>query len=108
MLICREICFVAIYAALAQNLFCRNLRAFVWRKIYSKIVLVEKKGQISGMPYTVTFSISLAKSHCDFYERCMQNAYDVREYDSQMREKCWCKHRLRCNLLGKARVGKYT
>ena len=49
MLICREICFVAIYAALAQNLFCRNLRAFVWRKIYSKIVLVEKKGQISGM-----------------------------------------------------------
>ena len=41
--------YVAIYAVLAQNLFCCNLRAFVWRKIYSKIVLVEKKGQISGM-----------------------------------------------------------
>ena len=53
MLICCEICFVAIYAVLAQNLFCRDLRAFVWRKIYSEIVLVEKKGQISGMvrPY---------------------------------------------------------
>ena len=50
MLICREICFVAIYAVLAQNLFCRDLRTFVWRKIYSEIVLVEKKGQISGMP----------------------------------------------------------
>ena len=49
MLICREICFVAIYAVLAQNLSCRDLRTFVWRKIYSEIVLVEKKGQISGM-----------------------------------------------------------
>ena len=49
MLICREICFVAIYAVLAQNLFCRDLRTFVWRKNYSEIVLVEKKGQISGM-----------------------------------------------------------
>ena len=49
MLICREICFVAIYAVLAQNLFCRDLRTFVWRKIYSEIVRVEKKGQISGM-----------------------------------------------------------
>ena len=43
MLICREICFVAIYAVVAQNLFCRDLRTFVWRKIYSEIVLVEKK-----------------------------------------------------------------
>ena len=49
MLICRKICFAAIYAVLAQNLFCRDLRTFVWRKIYSEIVLVEKKGQISGM-----------------------------------------------------------
>jgi len=53
MLICREICFVAIYAVLAQNLFCRDLRTFVWRKIYSEIVLVEKKGQISGMIATI-------------------------------------------------------
>ena len=50
MLICREICFVDIYAVLAQNLFCRDLRTFVWRKVYSEIVLEEKKGQISGMP----------------------------------------------------------
>ena len=35
----------AIYAILAQNLFCRDIRAFVWKKI----VLVEKKGQIWGM-----------------------------------------------------------
>ena len=43
MLICRKICFAAIYAVLAQNLFCCDLRTFVWRKIYSEIVLVEKK-----------------------------------------------------------------
>ena len=49
MLICRKICFAAIYAVLAQNLFCCDLRTFVWRKIYSEIVRVEKKGQISGM-----------------------------------------------------------
>ena len=45
-------CFVAksaISAVLPWNLFHRNLRAFVWRKIYSEIVLVEKKGQICGM-----------------------------------------------------------
>ena len=58
MLICREICFVAIYAVLAQNLFCRDLRTFVWRKIYSEIVLVEKKGQISGM---YTYSTKVVK-----------------------------------------------
>ena len=49
MLICRKICFAAIYAVLAQNLFCCDLRTFVWRKICLEIVLVEKKGQISGM-----------------------------------------------------------
>ena len=65
MLICREICFVAIYAVLAQNLFCRDLRTFVWRKIYSEIVLVEKKGQISGMFFTKykCLKIFLLKSH---------------------------------------------
>ena len=51
MLICREIWFVAIYAVWAQNQFCRNLRAFVWRKIYWEIVLLEKKGQLWGMPH---------------------------------------------------------
>ena len=48
-LFCCKICFVEIYAVLLRNLFCRDLRAFVWRKIYSEIVRVEKKGQISGM-----------------------------------------------------------
>ena len=64
MLICREICFVAIYAVLAQNLFCRDLRTFVWRKIYSEIVLVEKKGQISGMHRARTSSqLEVAWTH---------------------------------------------
>ena len=49
MLFCCKTCFVAIYAVLSQNLFCRDLRAFVWRKIGPKIVRVEKKRQISGM-----------------------------------------------------------
>ena len=49
MLICCEICFVASKAVLAENLFCRDLRAFVWRQIYSEIVHLEKKGQILGM-----------------------------------------------------------
>ena len=46
-----EISFVAIYTALSR-IFCRDLRAFVWRKIVSKIVCVEKKRQISGMNTT--------------------------------------------------------
>ena len=40
---CGEYLFVAIYAVLSQNLFCCDLRAFVWRKIGPKIVLVERK-----------------------------------------------------------------
>ena len=31
----------AIFAVLSQNLFCRDLRAFVWRKIEPKIMPVE-------------------------------------------------------------------
>ena len=53
MLFCCKICFVAIYAVLLRNLFCCDLRAFVWRKVELKIVLVEKKRQISGMPTTI-------------------------------------------------------
>ena len=51
MLFCREICFVAIYAVLLRKIFCRDLRALVWRKIEAKIVSLEKKGQISGMSF---------------------------------------------------------
>ena len=43
-----KISFVAINAVLSR-IFCRNLRAFVWRKFVQKIVCVEKKRQISGM-----------------------------------------------------------
>ena len=49
MLFCWQIGFVGIYAILPQNLFCRDLRTFVWRKIEPKIAYVEKKLQISGM-----------------------------------------------------------
>ena len=35
------------------TLFCRDLRAFVWRKVEPKTVLVEKKRQISGMSFAV-------------------------------------------------------
>ena len=42
-LFCCKICFVSIYAVLSQNLFCRDLRAFAWRKIEPKIIWVEKK-----------------------------------------------------------------
>ena len=41
------------YAVLSRNLFCRDLRTFVWRKIESKIASVEKKWQISGMGDTL-------------------------------------------------------
>ena len=43
MLFCYKISFVAIYAPLSQNLSCRDLRTFVWRQIYPKVALVEKK-----------------------------------------------------------------
>ena len=41
--------FVMIYVILSQNLFCRNLHTFMWRKIEPKIAYVEKKWQILGM-----------------------------------------------------------
>ena len=44
-----KICFVTIYVFLSQNMFSRDSRAFAWRKVKSKFVPVEKKGQISGM-----------------------------------------------------------
>ena len=43
MLFCCKISFVAIYAVLSRNLFCCDLRAFVWRKVEPKVVPVEKK-----------------------------------------------------------------
>ena len=43
MLFCCKIDFVTIYALLSENLFCRDLRTFVWRKIEPKIASVEKK-----------------------------------------------------------------
>ena len=52
------IIFFAIYAVLSRNLICRNLRAFVWRKIEPRIVSVEKNRQISGM-ISDTLSVSL-------------------------------------------------
>ena len=53
MLFCCIIGFVAIYALLSRNLFCRDLRTFMWRKIEPKIKYVEKKLQISGMKPTM-------------------------------------------------------
>ena len=49
MLFCCKIDFVTICALLSENLFCRDLRTFVWRKIEPKIASVEKKLQITGM-----------------------------------------------------------
>ena len=45
------------YAVLSRNLFCRDLRTFVWRKIEPKIASVEKKWQISGMDLNTVMSV---------------------------------------------------
>ena len=50
-------CFNAYCAVLSQNLFCRDLRAFAWRKIEQKIVPVDKKGQISCMGLLYKFNL---------------------------------------------------
>ena len=42
MLFCRKICSFEIYADFLQNLFCRDLRISMWRKIEPKILSVEK------------------------------------------------------------------
>ena len=47
-LFCRKICFVAIYAFLLQNLFCRDLRFFAWSR-EPKIGSLEKNRQITGI-----------------------------------------------------------
>ena len=49
MLFCLKIGCVVIYVVLSRNLFCRDLRTFVWRKMEPNIAYVEKKWQISGM-----------------------------------------------------------
>ena len=58
-----------IYAIFLKNQFCQNLRTllrnpfgcnlrtFVWRKIYRKILYVEKKWQISGLDRGFLFQI---------------------------------------------------
>ena len=43
MLFCRKICSFEIYADFLQNLFCRDLRISMWRKIKPKILSVEEK-----------------------------------------------------------------
>ena len=49
MLFCLKKGFIVIYTVLLQNLFCHDLRTFVWRKMEPNIAYVEKKWQISGM-----------------------------------------------------------
>ena len=62
MLFCCKIDFVTICALLSENLFCRDLRTFVWRKIEPKIASVEKKLQISGMSvHCISASLKIYK-----------------------------------------------
>ena len=49
-----EICFVSIYAVLPRNIFCRDLRAFVWRKIIEKLCLWRKKDEYEVWSYENT------------------------------------------------------
>ena len=42
-----------IYVVLLQNMFCRNSRTAVWRKIEPKIAYVEKKWQIWGICFSL-------------------------------------------------------
>ena len=55
MLICREICFVAIYAVLARNKFCPDLRAFVWKNLFRNCACGEKRTNIRYGRDLVTF-----------------------------------------------------
>ena len=77
-----KISFVAIYAVLSR-IFCRDLRAFVWRKIVSKIVCVEKKRQISGVPLTCMYECchDLDGKKCikTMYKQIQQSSY-IRVY----------------------------
>ena len=69
-LFCLKIGFVVIYAVLSQNLFCRDLRTFVWRKIEPKITYVEKKWQISGMDSTSTYPSQWASESVSHWPVC--------------------------------------
>ena len=69
MLFCCKIGFILIYALLSQNLFCRNLRTFVWRKINQKLSPWRKNDKyqvcmICGQPLTITKSQSSYKTSC--------------------------------------------
>ena len=55
MLFSCKICFVTIYAVLSQNLFCRDLCAFAWRKVETKnCVCGEKRTNIMYVHCTTT------------------------------------------------------
>ena len=60
-------CKIVIYAVLSRYLFCRDLRAFAWRKIQPRIAPVEKKLLISGMG-TVYCSVSTGSIWPNFVE----------------------------------------
>ena len=53
-------CKILIYAILSRYLFCRDLRAFAWRKIQPRIAPVEKKWLISGMRPLCVLSLLFA------------------------------------------------
>ena len=55
MLFCRKICFVAIYAVLSQNLFGCDLRAFAWRRSWTKNSVCGEKR--TNMRYAQTLCV---------------------------------------------------
>ena len=76
--LCRFVGKSVIQAILSRNIFCHNLRAFMWRKIEAKSTFVENKWQISGL---ISDSESVAKTwvtDCDsmLWPRCTLSGLD--------------------------------
>ena len=69
MLFCCKITFATIYALLSRNIFCRDLRTFVWRKNYQKNACMWRKND----KYQVcTFELTLTRYSFQHY---IQNSF---------------------------------
>ena len=62
-------CKIVIYAVLSRYLFCRDLRAFAWRKIQPRITpRGEEMTNIRYAPPSLNLSLSFSYDHTIAYE----------------------------------------
>ena len=83
-LFCPEICFVAIYTFLSQNLFYRHLSALAWRNLNQTIVSLEK-----NYIYQVHICIHILWRRCHAYWGQLHSYWGQPGWPSGPHKFCW-------------------